>query len=145
MDSVSRETRSRVMAQVRSNRNRSTEWRVRACLIRSGIRGWTLNSAGLIGKPDFVFPMQRLVVFVDGCFWHGCPRCYRRPASHTEYWDAKRARNRARDKKVTSGLKKEGWNVLRIWEHQLSAMDAVVEKIQSLLEQEGRKNQASRL
>ena len=141
MDSVSRDTRSRVMARVRSKRNRSTEWRVRACLIRAGVRGWTLNAGDLIGKPDFVFTMQRLVVFVDGCFWHGCPKCYRRPTSHTDYWDAKTARNRVRDVKVTSGLKREGWRVLRIWEHQLSTMDSVVGTIRSLLQPKGRKNQ----
>lgn len=73
MDTVSPEIRSRVMAKVRSHRNRSTEWRLRSALVRVGIRGWTLNMADLIGKPDFVFPIQRLVMFVDGCFWHGWP------------------------------------------------------------------------
>src|ERR1035437_146867 len=129
MDSDTPETRSRVMAQVRSKRNRSTEWRLRAALVRAGIRGWTLNAADLTGKPDFVFPLQRLVVFVDGCFWHGCPKCYRRPSSHTDYWDAKAARNRARDVKITARLKQDGWRVLRIWEHQLSTMDSVVGRI----------------
>ena len=140
MDSVTPETRSRVMAQVRSKRNRSTEWRLRAALVRAGIRGWTLNAADLTGKPDFVFPLQRLVVFVDGCFWHGCPKCYRRPSSHTDYWDAKAARNRARDVKITARLKQDGWRVLRIWEHQLSTMDSVVGRIRSVVESKGPKN-----
>ena len=137
MDSVSRDMRSRVMAKVRSKRNRSTEWRVRAFLVRAGIRGWTLNAAELSGKPDFVFQAQRLAVFVDGCFWHGCPKCYRRPSSHTEYWDAKAARNRARDAKITSSLKRQGWRVLRIWEHQLSTMHSVVDRIRLQLERKG--------
>lgn len=131
MDSVTPETRSRVMAQVRSTRNRSTEWRLRAALVRAGIRGWTLNASGLAGKPDFVFPARRFVVFVDGCFWHGCPECYRRPSSRTDYWDAKVARNRTRDAKVSAQLRRQGWRVLRIWEHQLSKTNSVVRRIRS--------------
>lgn len=133
MDTVSPETRSRVMAQVRSQRNRSTEWRLRACLIRGGIRGWTLNPSDISGKPDFAFRNERVLVFVDGCYWHGCPTCYRRPSSHTEYWDAKVQRNRARDVKTTAQLKQDGWRVLRIWEHQLSSMNSVLKKIRTML------------
>lgn len=133
MDCVTPETRSRVMAQVRSKGNRSTEWRLRACLIRAGIRGWKLNPTDLLGKPDFVFWEQRLALFVDGCYWHGCPKCYRRPSSNREYWDAKVARNRNRDVKTTAQLKRDGWRVMRIWEHQLSALDSVLKNINSLL------------
>ena len=134
MDSVSPEIRSRVMAQVRSQRNRSTEWRLRSALVRSGIRGWTLNPLDIHGKPDFVFRGQRLLLFVDGCYWHGCPRCYRRPSSNTRYWDDKVRRNRARDAKTTAQLKQDGWLVLRIWEHQLCSMDSVLRKIRVALE-----------
>jgi len=133
MDTVSPETRSRVMAQVRSQRNRSTEWRLRAGLMRAGIRGWTLNPVDIPGKPDFAFREARLLLFADGCYWHGCPRCYRRPSSNTAYWDAKVARNRARDLKTTSQLRRDGWRVLRIWEHQLIAMDSVLRRIESML------------
>jgi DNA mismatch endonuclease (patch repair protein) len=121
------------MAQVRSQRNRSTEWRLRACLIRASIRGWKLNPADLLGKPDFVFREQRLLLFVDGCYWHGCPNCYRRPSSNTAYWDAKVIRNRSRDAKTTAQLKRDGWRVMRIWEHQLSDMDSVLRKVKALL------------
>ena len=134
MDTVSPEIRSRVMAQVRSQRNRSTEWRVRAWLIRAGIRGWKLNASGIRGKPDFVFLEERLLLFVDGCYWHGCPKCYRRPSSNTEYWDAKVARNRSRDVKTTAELKRDGWRVMRIWEHQLSAMEVILGRIGAALE-----------
>jgi len=58
-------------------------------------------------------------VFVDGCFWHGCPRCYRRPKSNRKFWDAKITRNRMRDRRVKSVLRNEGWQVLRFWEHDL--------------------------
>jgi DNA mismatch endonuclease (patch repair protein) len=57
---------------------------------------------------------------VDGCFWHGCPRCYRRPHSNKKFWDEKVARNRTRDRRVNRELRKLGWRVLRIWEHDLS-------------------------
>jgi len=133
MDTVSPEVRSRVMTQVRSQRNRSTEWRLRACLIRAGIRGWKLNPSDIHGKPDFAFRDQRVLLFVDGCYWHGCPKCYRRPSSHTEYWDAKVRRNRARDRKTAARLKRAGWRVLRIWEHQLSATDLIIGKIRAAL------------
>lgn len=133
MDTVSPETRSRVMARVRSQRNRSTEWRLRACLIRAGIRGWKLNPPDIQGKPDFAFREQRLLLFVDGCYWHGCPKCYRRPSSNTDYWDAKVARNRSRDAKTTAQLRRDGWRVMRIWEHQLSAMDSVLRQVKAAL------------
>ena len=130
MDNVSPETRSRVMARVRSNRNRSTEWRVRSGLIRAGVRGWKVNAADVLGKPDFAFPIQRIAVFVDGCFWHGCPRCKRTPSSNTEYWDAKILRNRLRDRRVSAALRKSGWCVIRLWEHEIQSSDAaIIDKI----------------
>ena len=133
MDTVSPEIRSRVMAKVLSTRNKSTEWRVRAGLVQAGIRGWTMNAADLSGKPDFVFPVQRLVVFVDGCFWHGCKACGKVPSSHRRYWDAKIARNRKRDRAVKSRLQKEGWQVLRIWEHELRSLGTLMQRIQRAL------------
>jgi DNA mismatch endonuclease (patch repair protein) len=112
------------MARVKSQRNRSTEWRLRASLIRAGIRGWQLNPADIPGKPDFAFRAERVLVFVDGCFWHGCPKCKRTPSSNTEYWSAKIERNRRRDRRNTSALRKDGWNVLRVWEHDLGKLNA---------------------
>lgn len=132
MDTVSPEIRSRVMARVRSQRNRSTEWRLRSALARAGIRGWTLNVGDVPGRPDFAFPARRLAIFVDGCFWHGCPACKRVPSSNVEYWSPKIARNRKRDRTVSASLKKDGWKVLRIWEHQLSRMDSVVTRVRRL-------------
>jgi DNA mismatch endonuclease Vsr len=133
MDNVSPQVRSSVMAKVRSQRNRSTEWRLRACLVRAGIRGWTLNPADIPGKPDFVFRVERVIAFVDGCYWHGCPNCYRRPSSNTAYWDTKVCRNRDRDLATTCKLRRKGWKVLRFWEHELSEMDVVLSKIEKAL------------
>lgn len=121
------------MACVRSERNRSTEWRLRAGLIQAGVRGWRLHPMGILGKPDFVFWERRLLVFVDGCYWHGCPKCYRRPSSNREYWDAKVARNRSRDARTTAKLRRDGWHVMRVWEHRLSALDSVVQRIKARL------------
>jgi DNA mismatch endonuclease (patch repair protein) len=83
-----------------------------------GIRGWRRKHR-LPGRPDFVFPKQRVVVFVDGCFWHGCPVHYSEPATATEFWSAKIAGNRRRDRRVSRQLRKKGWKVLRLWEHAL--------------------------
>lgn len=78
-----------------------------------------MHSSGLIGRPDFVFPKQKVVVFVDGCFWHACPRCGHTPKSNQRYWSPKLLRNRNRDKTVSRQLRRNGWNVLRLWEHEI--------------------------
>ena len=101
--------------------------------MRAGIRGWTLNAIDVCGKPDFVFRLHRLAVFVDGCFWHGCGTCQRTPTSNRGYWDHKIARNRRRDRKVTMALRREGWRVLRIWEHQLGAPGTAIGRIKRAL------------
>lgn len=69
------EKRSRTMAAIRGKHNRTTELRLKMALIRRGIKGWKLHASELPGKPDFYFKNKRLAVFVDGCYWHGCPRC----------------------------------------------------------------------
>ena len=107
------------MRAVKNRRVKSTELALRARLIAAGIRGWHMYAEALPGTPDFVFKAKKLVVFVHGCFWHGCPRCYRRPHSSRRYWDGKVARNRSRDVRVVAQLRKAGWRVLRIWECQL--------------------------
>ena len=107
------------MSGVRSSRNQSTEWKLRSVLIRAGLKGWRVTASELPGNPDFIFPNARLAIFVDGCFWHGCHRCYRRPKSNRKYWDSKIIRNRKRDRQVSRELRRKGWRVLRIWEHNL--------------------------
>ena len=131
MDTVSRETRSWVMSRVKSRRNRSTEWRLRAGFVRAGLTGWRLDPGGLPGNPDFVFPEGRVAIFVDGCFWHGCPKCGREPSSNVEYWNAKIRRNRRRDRRVSAQLRRRGWRVVRVWEHQLKKLGAVVGRIRN--------------
>jgi len=114
-----KEMRSYVMSRIRSSGNQTTELRVLALLKQNGIRGWRRRYR-LQGNPDFVFPRQRLAVFVDGCFWHGCPKCRNAPASNRDYWSEKNRKNRARDRLVTRRLRKAGWTVIRLWEHSLA-------------------------
>ena len=70
-------------------------------------------------RPDFVFPRLRVAVFVDGCFWHGCPKHATQPKTNAAFWRDKIAANRARDRRVNHVLRALGWRVLRIWEHDL--------------------------
>lgn len=113
------EQRSRIMREVPS-KNTSAEMIFRKILWEAGIRGFRLHSSKVPGRPDVVFPKQKVAVFVDGCFWHGCPKCYRAPKSHEDYWKMKVARNRKRDETVNDLCKKAGWKVLRIWEHEVT-------------------------
>jgi len=111
--------RSVVMSLIRSRGNRDTELRMIALFRAYRITGWR-RSAPLLGKPDFVFREEKVAVFVDGCFWHGCPRHGRVPSSRLEYWGPKLARNVHRDRAVTRALRASGWTVLRIWECALT-------------------------
>jgi DNA mismatch endonuclease (patch repair protein) len=110
--------RSAQMSRIRSHGNKTTELRLIVIFKKNGITGWR-RKAALPGRPDFVFRNQRLAVFVDGCFWHGCPRCYTPPRNNDEFWKSKFHRNRARDREVNQQLRKLGWRVIRIWEHDL--------------------------
>ena len=111
--------RSEIMALVRSTGNASTEQRL-VCLLRAhGLTGWR-RGAPLPGSPDFVWRRERVALFADGCFWHGCPRHGHTPRSRVAYWAAKLARNAQRDRAVSRALRASGWTVLRIWECALS-------------------------
>jgi DNA mismatch endonuclease (patch repair protein) len=70
-------------------------------------------------RVDIAFPGRKLAVFVDGCFWHGCPDHYREPPRNKAYWQPKIERNQARDRRNTEALEKAGWTVLRFWEHEI--------------------------
>src|SRR5262245_11512006 len=118
MDIYSKAKRSALMAAVRSAGNKSTELRLASAFRAFGLRGWRRH-CNLYGKPDFAFPALRIAVFVDGCFWHGCPVHYRTPASNKSFWRQKILTNVARDRAVRRALKKRGWVVLRFWEHEL--------------------------
>lgn len=122
------------MARVKAAGNQSTELRLLALFKARKIAGWR-RRIPLPGKPDFVFPRLRLVVFVDGCFWHGCPLHGTQPAQNARYWREKIARNKARDRLVNRTLRALGWRVLRIWEHELKRTnrDRLVRRLGRLL------------
>ncbi len=107
------------MRAVLGSGNRSTELRMIVLFRKHGLAGWRRHSQ-LPGKPDFVFTLQRLAVFVDGCFWHGCPRHGSLPQGRRRYWEEKISRNRRRDREVKRLLQAKGWRVLRVWEHALN-------------------------
>ena len=111
--------RSERMSKVRGTGNKTTELRLMRILKAHRINGWRRGSK-LVGRPDFVFPVERIAIFVDGCFWHGCPTHGHVPASNAHFWREKIIRNRRRDRKVTRILKSKAWRVLRIWEHELA-------------------------
>jgi DNA mismatch endonuclease (patch repair protein) len=73
----------------------------------------------IAGKPDVVFPGARVAVFVDGCFWHGCPIHGSKPKTNSEFWNRKLASNAARDQRVAGILEMDGWKVVRVWEHEV--------------------------
>lgn len=124
------------MRRIRATGNRSTEWRLRAALIRKGFRGWTINVRQLPGRPDFVFKRTKLAIFVDGCFWHGCSDCKRpMPKTNASYWRAKISRNVKRASEVAAALSTLGYRWIRIWEHEIQTAEglaAAVDKIMQL-------------
>lgn len=133
-DVFSKQLRSQVMARVLSRGNRSTEGPAIKLFRAHRCTGWRL-SFRLYGKPDFVFPKQKLAIFIDGCFWHGCPHHCRMPSSNVRYWRAKIARNRTRDKLVSTTLKHRNWKVLRIWEHEFDEPGRVLRRVVQALVQ----------
>ena len=116
MDRVTPNARSRIMSLVKPRHGRTTEKRLRAHLVSRAISGWKMNVPELLGKPDFVFSRTKIVIFVDGCFWHGCRRCKRPPTSNVDFWNLKVVVNRRRDLRVARALRRRGWTVFRVRE-----------------------------
>jgi DNA mismatch endonuclease (patch repair protein) len=117
-DVFSKKKRSEVMSRIRSRGNKATEVALARLLRKNKISGWRRH-LHMFGKPGFVFPKAGLVVFVDGCLWHGCPRCYRGPKSNRAFWWRKLAANKNRDRLVSRILRAYHWQVVRIWECDL--------------------------
>ena len=116
-DVFSKTRRSQIMSRIRSEGNKATELVLIRVFRKHSISGWRRGS-NIFGRPDFVFPRFRLAVFVDGCFWHDCPRHGSRPASNAQFWRQKIRKNKERDQLVNRTLKKQGWLVMRIWQHE---------------------------
>lgn len=117
--------RSENMSRIRGT-NTKPELLLRKALWKKGMRYHLHSSIGGI-RPDIVFKTNKLAVFVDGCFWHGCPLHYVRPRSRAEFWADKLRANTARDQVQTLRLIEDGWMVLRFWEHEIkSGLEQVV-------------------
>ena len=127
-DVFTKEQRSQVMRQVKSSRNKSTELKLVTFFKANKIKGWRRNYP-VFGKPDFTFLSIKVVVFVDGCFWHGHDCRNTRPKDNADYWTKKRKRNIKRDKEVTQALQNKGWTVIRIWECELRDEKLLKEKL----------------
>lgn len=119
-DNLTPVQRRHCMSRIRCRGNAATESKLVKILRENRINGWR-RQIKLFGRPDFVFRKYRLAIFVDGCFWHGCPQHSSQPATNRVFWKEKLSRNKDRDRLVTRTLKRSGWRVLRIWQHELTA------------------------
>jgi DNA mismatch endonuclease (patch repair protein) len=116
-DRVDKETRSYIMSRIRG------KWTAPERGLHNFLKGNRVKHKmhpKMFGNPDAFLKGSNVVVFVDGCFWHGCPRCGHIPESRKEFWEAKIKRNKARDKRYTKELRKMGYSVMRIWECEIS-------------------------
>ncbi len=131
-DALTPAERSALMSRVRT-RDTAPELALRHALWAVGIRGWRLHPKKVPGKPDLVWQGRRVAIFVDGAFWHGHPDYYWGQSG--PFWDAKIARNRARDEQVTAKLAAAGWTVLRIWDFEVARdLDACVDRVKKALQ-----------
>ena len=108
--------------------NEKTEVRLAKIMRKAGIRGWRRHLP-IPGRPDFAFRKHKVAVFVDGCFWHGCPRCFRLPKQNRAFWKAKIEGNRKRDRSVNGRLRRLGWKVMRIRECRLKYVGRILVRI----------------
>jgi DNA mismatch endonuclease (patch repair protein) len=133
-DFLTKAKRSALMATIRSRGNKDTELVLARLFKRHHITGWRRHQQ-VLGRPDFIFRKMRVALFVDGCFWHFCPKHSHYPDSNRVFWRAKFSRNKTRDRFVTQTLRARGWRVLRIWEHELASRNEkrIVRRIQRAL------------
>lgn len=133
-DVFSKDERSAIMSKVRSSGNKSTELKLISVFAEYHITGWR-RKYNVKGHPDFVFPKQKIAVFVDGCFWHGHDCRNTRPSYNAEYWNKKRERNILHDKEITDLFERRGWKVIRVWECELQKKnrDLLLNKLSPLI------------
>ncbi len=117
MDNMTKGQRSHCMSQIKS-KNTKPEIAFRKAIWKNCIRGYRLTSK-IIGKPDVFFPKARIAVFIDGCFWHKCPKCFKKPKSGNDYWNKKIKGNVKRDAEINQKLCNNNIKVLRFWEHDI--------------------------
>lgn len=120
------------MSRIRGTKNVRTEVKLIGLMRKNRVGGWRRKQR-IFGAPDFVFREQRVAVFVDGCFWHFCPKHGRLPKGNSHYWVPKLTRNRLRDRRVSRKLRAGGWKVVRIWHHELANERRVVARLKRAL------------
>lgn len=131
-DNLSKEDRKKNMKAIKSVHTQ-LEDSVTKELWKRGVR-FRKNVNGLVGKPDIAIKKYKVVVFLDSCFWHGCPVHGNKPKTNEDYWNNKLERNKARDAEVTKYYQQKGWNVLRIWEHDIKKnFDQTIDRIVNFL------------
>ena len=131
-DVLTPEQRKFNMSRIRG-KNTQPELIIRKLLYSKGVKGYRIHYK-LPGKPDIVFIKRRLVIFIDGCFWHKCPIDFKEPKTRKEFWMTKINSNVLRDQINQNLLKSAGWTVIRIWEHEVRKNpEEVVERIIKLL------------
>lgn len=119
-DNLTPENRRKTMRAVRG-KGTKPERQLWSMLAGMHVSGWRKNAGNVIGKPDVVFEQEKVAIFVDGCFWHRCPHCKRKlPETNKVYWERKISRNVELDQQHDKALRKDGWTVIRIWEHEMS-------------------------
>lgn len=133
-DVFTKKKRSWVMSRIRST-NTKPELILKGSLKKLG---FSYQPKGVVGRPDFANKNAQIAVFVHGCFWHGCPRHYRPPVTNREFWLKKVEYNKTRDRDAAKKLKKKGWKVVVIWEHDaLKAPQKSVGKLKKLVKASG--------
>ena len=117
MDTLTSKQRSYCMSRIK-NHDTIAEKIFKKCLRSMDVRGWKTKSK-IAGNPDLYFVQKKLAVFIDGCFWHKCPKCFVKPKSNLSYWIPKIRNNALRDKKNTAILIKNKIAVVRLWKHEI--------------------------
>lgn len=125
-DKFSKKKRSDIMARIKSKHTKPE------LFLKKRLKGFQYHPKNIFGSPDFMNYQKKIAVFVDGCFWHGCPLHYREPKSRRAYWIPKIERNQARDKEVDIAYKDAGWKAIRIWEHELKNDSASSKKAHAI-------------
>ncbi len=118
VDVHTKEQRSYNMSQIRS-KNTKPELKIKEQMKKEGFN----FQSDVYGNPDFINFIKKTVIFVDGCFWHKCPSCFKMPSTNKNFWKGKINKNVIRDMEVTKNYKESGWKVIRIWEHDIKSKD----------------------
>ena len=126
-DNLTKEQRSKTMSRIRS------KWTKQEKMLHNKLKGLKINHQmhpDVEGHPDIILKRRKVAVFLHGCFWHKCPKCYKEPKTDKKYWLPKIEKNVKRDKRNLKLLRKEGYKVVKLWEHQIKKdLNPAIKKI----------------